>query len=197
MNSINFFIKLDSRELKQRSPRPCDLKFEARSRKKLELKSILELYSKSLLVNGYNKLIYTSQTDPNFKQTVNEAKKDIRNLVLTIFIVVLLYYSLIFLDPLLIDTTLNNLFSIRSFSALKDGNNILSIVQFVLYFGLIITGIVAVSSSLDFAISTDLVSGDDENKAKDVQTNVKNSVFSSSIFVIAVILLVVYKSVRK
>ena len=150
-----------------------------------------------MLVNGYNKLIYTSQTDPNFKQTVNEAKKDIRNLVLTIFIVVLLYYSLIFLDPLLIDTTLNNLFSIRSFSALKDGNNILSIVQFVLYFGLIITGIVAVSSSLDFAISTDLVSGDDENKAKDVQTNVKNSVFSSSIFVIAVILLVVYKSVRK
>ena len=62
---------------------------------------------------------------------------------------------------------------------------------------MIITGIVAVSSSLDFAISTDLVSGDDENKAKDVQTNVKNSVFSSSIFVIAVILLVVYKSVRK
>lgn len=155
------------------------------------------VYCLLMLVNGYNKLIYTSQTDPNFKQTVNEAKKDIRNLVLTIFIVVLLYYSLIFLDPLLIDTTLNNLFSIRSFSALKDGNNILSIVQFVLYFGLIITGIVAVSSSLDFAISTDLVSGDDENKAKDVQTNVKNSVFSSSIFVIAVILLVVYKSVRK
>ena len=155
------------------------------------------VYCLLMLVNGYNKLIYTSQTDPNFKQTVNEAKKDIRNLVLTIFIVVLLYYSLIFLDPLLIDTTLNNLFSIRSFSALKDGNNILSIVQFVLYFGLIITGIVAVSSSLDFAISTDLVSGDDENKAKTVQTNVKNSVFSSSIFVIAVILLVVYKSVRK
>lgn len=155
------------------------------------------VYCLLMLINGYNKLIYTSQTDPNFKQTVNDAKKDIRNLVLTIFIVVLLYYSLIFLDPLLIDTTLNNLFSIRSFSALKDGNNILSIVQFVLYFGLIITGIVAVSSSLDFAISTDLVSGDDENKAKDVQTNVKNSVFSSSIFVIAVILLVVYKSVRK
>ena len=155
------------------------------------------VYCLLMLVNGYNKLIYTSQTDPNFKQTVNEAKKDIRNLVLTIFIVVLLYYSLIFLDPLLIDTTLNNLLSIRSFSALKDGNNILSIVQFVLYFGLIITGIVAVSSSLDFAISTDLVSGDDENKAKDVQTNVKNSVFSSSIFVIAVILLVVYKSVKK
>ena len=150
-----------------------------------------------MLVNGYNKLIYTSQTDPNFKQTVNDAKKDIRNLVLTIFIVVLLYYSLIFLDPLLIDTTLNNLLSIRSFSALKDGNNILSIVQFVLYLGLIITAIIAVSSSLDFAISTDLVSGDDENKAKTVQTNVKNSVFSTSIFVVAVILLVVYKSVRK
>jgi hypothetical protein len=155
------------------------------------------VYCLLMLVNGYNKLIYTSQTDPNFKQTVNEAKKDIRNLVLTIFIVVLLYYSLIFLDPLLIDTTLNNLLSIRSFSALKDGNNILSIVQFVLYLGLIITAIIAVSSSLDFAISTDLVSGDDENKAKTVQTNVKNSVFSTSIFVIAVILLVVYKSVKK
>ena len=155
------------------------------------------VYCLLMLVNGYNKLIYTSQTDPNFKQTVNEAKKDIRNLVLTIFIVVLLYYSLIFLDPLLIDTTLNNLLSIRSFSALKDGNNILSIVQFVLYLGLIITAIIAVSSSLDFAISTDLVSGEDENKAKTVQNNVKNSVFSTSIFVIAVILLVVYKSVRK
>uniref|UniRef100_A0A6C0E0H0 Uncharacterized protein n=1 Tax=viral metagenome TaxID=1070528 RepID=A0A6C0E0H0_9ZZZZ len=155
------------------------------------------VYCLLMLVNGYNKLIYTSQTDPNFKQTVNDAKKDIRNLVLTIFIVVLLYYSLIFLDPLLIDTTLNNLLSIRSFSALKDGNNILSIVQFVLYLGLIITAIIAVSSSLDFAISTDLVSGDDENKAKTVQTNVKNSVFSTSIFVVAVILLVVYKSVRK
>ena len=158
---------------------------------------LVVVYCLLMLVNGYNKLIYTSQTDPNFKQTVNEAKKDIRNLVLTIFIVVLLYYSLIFLDPLLIDTTLNNLLSIRSFSALKDGNNILSIVQFVLYLGLIITAIVAVSSSLDFAISTDLVSGEDENKAKTVQTNVKNSVFSTSIFVIAVILLVVYKSVKK
>lgn len=158
---------------------------------------LVVVYCLLMLVNGYNKLIYTSQTDPNFKQTVNEAKKDIRNLVLTIFIVVLLYYSLIFLDPLLIDTTLNNLLSIRSFSALKDGNNILSIVQFVLYLGLIITAIVAVSSSLDFAISTDLVSGEDENKAKTVQNNVQNSVFSTSIFVVAVILLVVYKSVRK
>jgi hypothetical protein len=155
------------------------------------------VYCLLMLVNGYNKLIYTSLTDPNFKQTVNDAKKDIRNLVLTIFIVSLLYYSLIFLDPLLIDTTLNNLLSIRSFSALKDSNNILSIVQFVLYLGLIITAIVAVSSSLDFAISTDLVSGEDESKAKAVQTNVKNSVFSTSIFVVAVILLVVYKSVRK
>lgn len=158
---------------------------------------LVVVYCLLMLVNGYNKLIYTSQTDPNFKQTVNEAKKDIRNLVLTIFIVVLLYYSLIFLDPLLIDTTLNNLLSIRSFSALKDGNNILSIVQFVLYLGLIITAIVAVSSSLDFAISTDLVSGEDENKAKTVQVNVKNSIFSTSIFVVAVIFLVVYKSVRK
>jgi hypothetical protein len=162
-----------------------------------DLLLIVIIYCLLMLVSGYNKLIYTSQNDPNFKQTVNDAKKDIRNLVLTIFIVVLLYYSLIFLDPLLIDTTFNNLLSIRSFSALKDGNNILSIIQFVLYLGLIITAIVAVSSSLDFAISTDLVSGEDETEAKTVQNNVKNSVFSTSIFVVAVILLVIYKSVRK
>jgi hypothetical protein len=162
-----------------------------------DLLLIVIIYCLLMLVSGYNKLIYTSQNDPNFKQTVNDAKKDIRNLVLTIFIVVLLYYSLIFLDPLLIDTTFNNLLSIRSFSALKDGNNILSIIQFVLYLGLIITAIVAVSSSLDFAISTDLVSGEDETEAKTVQNNVKNSVFSTSIFVVTVILLVIYKSVRK
>ena len=155
------------------------------------------VFSLLMLVNGYNKLIFTSQTDPDFKKKINDAKKDIRNLVLTIFIVSLLYYSLIFLDPLLIDTTFNNLLSIRSFSALKDGNNISSIVQFVLYLGLIITAIVAVSSSLDFAISTDLVSGEDENSAKTIQHTVKNSVFSTSIFIIAVILLVVFKSVKK
>jgi hypothetical protein len=162
-----------------------------------DLLLIVIIYCLLMLVGGYIKLIYTSQNDPNFKQTVNDAKKDIRNLVLTIFIVVLLYYSLIFLDPLLIDTTFNNLLSIRSFSALKDGNNILSIIQFVLYLGLIISSIVLVSSSLDFAISTDLVSGEDETKAKTIQNNVQNSVYPTSIFVVAVILLGFYKSVRK